>query len=121
MVGISPIDDSNTLLVDALLLEQDEQWHLEGWRIFSAYSMAAILALKAGAGAGIAAGSNGVSSGRRRSRRSAPTRRCAGDQRLGTGTHSGTTKIAGVAQNQSAIQTKDLTSHLSGFSVKQRG
>jgi len=38
-------DAANTRLVGAVLLEQDEHWQLEGRRMFSAESMAAIPAL----------------------------------------------------------------------------
>jgi transposase-like protein len=42
MVGIFPNDAAITRLVGAVLLEQDEHWQLEGRRMFSAESMAAI-------------------------------------------------------------------------------
>ena len=42
VVGIFTNDASITRLVGALLLEQDEHWQLEGRRMFSAESMAAI-------------------------------------------------------------------------------
>ena len=45
VVGIFPNDDSITRLVGAVLLEQDEHWQLEGRRMFSADSMAAIPSL----------------------------------------------------------------------------
>jgi len=47
VVGIFPNDASITRLVGAVLLEQDENWQLEGRRMFSAESMAAIPALEA--------------------------------------------------------------------------
>ncbi len=47
VVGIFPNDASITRLVGAVLLEQDEHWQLEGRRMFSAESMAAIPALDA--------------------------------------------------------------------------
>jgi len=46
VVGIFPNDAAITRLVCALLLEQDEHWQLEGRRMFSADSMAAIPALE---------------------------------------------------------------------------
>jgi len=42
VVGIFPNDASITLLVGAVLLEQDEHWQLEGRRMSSLDSMAAI-------------------------------------------------------------------------------
>ena len=42
MVGIFPNDGAITRLVGAVLLEQHEHWHLEGRRMVSAESMAAI-------------------------------------------------------------------------------
>ena len=42
VVGIFPNDAAITRLVRAVLLEQDEHWQLEGRRMFSAVSMAAI-------------------------------------------------------------------------------
>jgi putative transposase len=47
VVGIFPNDAAITLLVGAVLLEQDEHWQLEGRRMSSAESMAAIPALEA--------------------------------------------------------------------------
>jgi transposase-like protein len=47
VVGIFPNDASITRLVGAVLLEQDENWQLEGRRMFTADSMAAIPALEA--------------------------------------------------------------------------
>ena len=52
VVGIFPNDASITRLVGAVLLEQDEHWQLEGRRMFSAESMAAIPALEEPACAG---------------------------------------------------------------------
>ena len=46
VVGIFPNDASITRLVGAVLLEQDEHWKLEGRRMFSAESMAAIPSLE---------------------------------------------------------------------------
>ena len=46
VVGIFPNDASITRLVGAVLLEQDEHWQLEGRRMFSAESMAAIPSLE---------------------------------------------------------------------------
>ncbi len=46
VVGIFPNDASITRLVGAVLLEQDEHWQLEGRRMFSADSMAAIPSMK---------------------------------------------------------------------------
>jgi len=46
VVGIFPNDASITRLVGAVLMEQDEHWQLEGRRMFSADSMAAIPSLK---------------------------------------------------------------------------
>jgi transposase-like protein len=45
VVGIFPNDAAITRLVGAVLLEQDEHWQLEGRRMFSAESMAAIAEL----------------------------------------------------------------------------
>jgi putative transposase len=45
MVGIFPNDAAITRLVGAVLLDQDEHWQLEGQRMFSSESMAAIPAL----------------------------------------------------------------------------
>ena len=42
VVGIFPNDASITSLVGAVLLEQDEHWQLEGRRMFSLDSMAAL-------------------------------------------------------------------------------
>ncbi len=42
VVGIVPNDAAITRLVGAVLLEQNEHWQLEGRRMFSAESMAAI-------------------------------------------------------------------------------
>lgn len=47
VVGIFPNDASITRLVGAVLLEQDELWQLEGRRMFSPDSMAAIPTLDA--------------------------------------------------------------------------
>jgi transposase-like protein len=44
--GIFPNDAAITRLVGAVLLEQDEHWQLEGRRMFSAESMAAIAELE---------------------------------------------------------------------------
>ena len=46
VVGIFPNDASIVRLVGAVLLEQDEHWQLEGRRMFSAESMAAIPSLE---------------------------------------------------------------------------
>ena len=46
VVGIIPNHAAITRLVGAVLLEQDEHWQLEGRRMFSAESMAAIPALE---------------------------------------------------------------------------
>ena len=46
VVGIFPNDAAITRLVGAVLLEQDEHWQLEGGRMFSAESMAAIPSLE---------------------------------------------------------------------------
>ena len=42
VVGIFPNDSSTTRLVGSVLLEQDEHWQMEGRRMFSLDSMAAI-------------------------------------------------------------------------------
>lgn len=42
VVGIFPNDAAIELLVDAVILEQDEHWQLEGRRMFSSESMAEI-------------------------------------------------------------------------------
>jgi putative transposase len=47
VVGIFPNDPAITRLVEGVLLEQDEPWQLEGRRMFSAESMAAIPELEA--------------------------------------------------------------------------
>ena len=47
VVGIFPNDPAITRLVEAVLLEQQENWQLEGLRMFSAESMAAIQDLEA--------------------------------------------------------------------------
>ena len=46
VVGIFPNDAAIERLVNAVLLEQDKHWQLEGRRMFSAESMAAIPALE---------------------------------------------------------------------------
>ena len=46
VVGIFSNDAAITRLVGAVMLEQDEHWQLEGRRMFSADSMAAIPSLK---------------------------------------------------------------------------
>ena len=46
VVGIFANDAAITRLVGAVLLEEDEHWELEGHRMFSAESMAAIPALE---------------------------------------------------------------------------
>ena len=46
VVGIFPNDAAITRLVGAVLLEQDEHWHLEGRRMIFAESMAAIPSLE---------------------------------------------------------------------------
>jgi len=46
IVGFFPNDAAITRLIGAVLLEQDEHWQLEGRRMFSAESMAAIPALE---------------------------------------------------------------------------
>ncbi len=47
VVVIFPNDAAITHLVAAVLLEQDEHWQLECWRMFSAESMAQVPALEA--------------------------------------------------------------------------
>ena len=46
VVGIFPNDAGITRLVGTVLLEHDEHWQLEGRRMFSVESMAAIAALE---------------------------------------------------------------------------
>jgi transposase-like protein len=46
VVGIFPNDAAITCLVGAVLPEEDEHWQVEGRRMFSAESMAAILSLE---------------------------------------------------------------------------
>jgi putative transposase len=46
VVGIFPNDAAITRLAGAVLLEQDEHWQLEGRRMISAESMAAISSLE---------------------------------------------------------------------------
>ena len=46
VIGIFANDAASTSLVGAVLMEQDEHWQLEGRRLFSAESMAAIAELE---------------------------------------------------------------------------
>ncbi|MCT0217486.1 transposase [Synechococcus sp. CS-1329] len=97
VVGIFPNDASITRLVGAVLLEQDEHWQLEGRRMFSAESMAAIPSLE--------------------ELPAQPSLQEAAA--LAEFPADITAKIAGVGHNRSAIQAKDLTSQSYGFTLNQ--
>ncbi|WP_094554839.1 transposase [Synechococcus sp. 1G10] len=106
VVGIFPNDAAITRLVGAVLLEQDEHWQLEGRRMFSADSMAAIPTLEA-----LPARQDGLEK----------SPHSGLDHRSGAATATTATHKAANANNKAILHAKDLTSKSPGLMVEKRG